>query len=684
MRNGLMRKSGRENISVSSSLQYRNKNLLFKNELSIAFNKAENSPFGSFAQYSKMNPYWSPVDEDGNIPYYVENITSWDNPNLYSREPNPYYNSTLNIRDQSKYQIITDNIFAQWGATTWLKFTGRFTFSKQSDESDRFLPAQHTDFAHIPQNESYKKGSYDKGYGSRTTIEGTLTADFSKSFGKHVVFASAGTTVQEVQYHTELYSVEGFPSDNAGDLLMGNRYPENAKPSGSESVNRLAGYVTNATYTYDTRFLFDASFRYDGSSLYGSNKRFAPFWSVGLGWNIHNENFLKGSGLIDRLKIRYSYGYTGSQNFDAYLGISTSKYYTDQDYRYHYGTYLMGYGNEVLQWQRTLKHNIGIDVSLRQKLNITFNYFYEITEGSIATVSLAPSTGFISYKENMGDITNKGWELYAQYTIYNRHDTRENWSVFFNAFQVNGKIKKVSNMLKAMNKVNSEKLSYLPLPRYVEGMSTTAIWAVKSLGIDPGTGLEVYRKLDGTTTNVYNTIDQQIVGDSRPDLEGTFGTNFEYRGWGANLFFRYRFGGQAYNQTLVDKVEMADLDYNVDRRVLEERWQKPGDKTFFKGVRYYVMSSFSNGIWNEGVYYSMDGYPTYATSRFVQDDNLFALESVSLYYRFNDNFNRRLGISNSKMSFYMSDILWFSTIKRERGLDYPFSRSFTLQLQFTF
>ncbi len=684
MRNGVMRESGRENMSLASSLQFRYKDILFKNELSIGYNKAENSPFGSFSQYATMNPYWAPVDEEGNIPFYVENVTSRDVPTMFSRIANPYYNSTLNIKDESKYRIITENLFAQWNATPWLKFTGRLAYTEQSDESDVFYPAQHTSFANIPQSESYRKGSYTKGYGNRTSIESTFTADFSKTFDRHVVYASVGATVQEVKYNTESYTVEGFPNDNVGDLLMGNRYPVNSKPTGSESISRLAGYFANATYTYDTRFLLDASFRYDGSSLFGSKKRFAPFFSLGAGWNLHNESFLKNSRLVDRLKVRYSYGYTGSQNFDAYLGITTSKYYTDQDYRYHYGTYLMGYGNEALQWQRTLKHNIGIDLHLKQRLSLTFNYFYETTEGSIATVSLAPSTGFASYKENMGDISNKGWELYAQYTILNRLETRENWSVFFNAFKVKGEIKKVSNMLEAMNKVNSETLSYLPLPRYEEGMSTTAIWAVKSLGIDPGTGLEIYRKLDGTTTNVYNTIDQQVVGDSRSALEGTFGTNFEYRGWGANLFFRYRFGGQAYNQTLVDKVEMADLNYNVDRRVLEERWQEPGDKTFFKGVRYYQMSSFSDGVWNEGVYYSMDGYPTYATSRFVQDDNLLALESVSLYYRFNDRFNRRLGISNSKLSLYMSDVFWLSTIKRERGLEYPFSRSFTLQLQFTF
>lgn len=680
-RAGIMRGSDRENMGLSSSLHYRRNDLMFRNELSVAFNTATNSPYGSFSEYARMNPYWAPVDENGNIPYYVEDITAWTGAysTTHSRVTNPYYNATLNILDQSKYQIISENLFAQWNAAEWLKFTGRFAYTKQNDESDYFLPAQHTKFDPMLASESYKNGSYTKGYGRRSTMETTLTSDYSQTFGKHVIFVSTGMTLQEVKYSIESFKVEGFPNDRAGQLLMGNRYPENAKPSGSESISRLAGYFANTTYTFDTRFLFDASFRYDGSSLFGGQKRFAPFYSLGAGWNIHNESFMKDLNIINRLKIRYSYGYTGSQNFESYLGVTTSKYYTNQDYRYHYGTYMMGYGNESLQWQRTAKHNIGLDlVTLKNKLNVTFDYFNEITEGSIATVSLAPSTGFTSYKENMGDVTNKGWELHAQYIIFNKPEVRNNWSVFFNAFHVNGKIKKVSNMLKAMNKTASETLSYLPLPRYVEGMSTTAIWAVESLGIDPGTGLEIYRKLDGTTTNTYNAIDQVIVGDTRPDLEGTFGTNFEYKGWGANLFFRYRFGGQTYNQTLVDRVEQADLKYNVDRRVLEKRWKSVGDRTFFKGLTYYVLT-----IWGSG-YNNMDDHPTYATSRFVEKDNLLSLESVSLYYRFADKFNNRLGIANSKLSFYMQDVFWFSTVKRERGLEYPFSRQFTLQLQFTF
>ncbi|HMR19536.1 MAG TPA: SusC/RagA family TonB-linked outer membrane protein, partial [Sphingobacterium sp.] len=240
-----------------------------------------------------------------------------------------------------------------------------------------------------------------------------------------------------------------------------------------------------------------------------------------------------------------------------------------------------------------------------------------------------------------------------------------------NLFSVKNQIKKVSNTIAALNKAADEELSSLPITRFAEGQSTTSIWAVPSLGIDPATGYEIFLTREGTLTNEYNPLDQIIVGDTRSNLEGTFGTNFEHNGIGMNAFLRFRIGAQAYNQTLIDRVENVNVRlYNVDRRVAEERWLQQGDHTFYKGL------------------IDADGFaittPTYATSRFVQKDDLLSLESISLYYRFKDSLSRKWGLSNTKVSIYSNDVFRLSTIRRERGLDYPFARSFTLQISTSF
>lgn len=678
---GVMKGSNRQTMTGNTFLSYRFKNLMFKNDLTLVSNKGNNSPFGSFKQYAQLNPYWTPLNADGSYKVYLEeifnedtgarltNFDTYDNLTGYTgRATNPLYDASLNITDQTKYHSIINNFSLEWQAYSWLKFRGTFAYLYQADESDRFLPAQHSSFTETP---TFERGAYDKGYGKNQRYEGIFSANFNKTFGKNLVFATLGLNSSHEDNNTQMFRVVGFPNASMNNLTQGLQFQENSKPVGTENIKRLAGMFSNISFAHDNRYLLDFSYRVDGSSQFGSNNRFAPFWSVGAGWNLHSEALFRNTEAIDRLKLRYSFGYTGSQNFDSFYGLTTSRYFTATEYRGMIGTYLLGYGNPDLAWQKTQKNNLGIDVTLFNRFDLSANYYIEKTKGSIASISTAPSTGFIDYKQNMGDLDTRGWELYSKFNIIANSQNRNNWSVFLNLFSVRNKIEKVSNTIAALNKAANEELSSLPITRYAEGQSTTAIWAVPSLGIDPATGYEIYLSRDGRLTNTYNPLDQVIAGDMRADLEGTFGTNFEYNGIGFNAFLRFRFGGQTYNQTLVDRVEDVNTRlYNVDRRVAEERWLKQGDHTFYKGL------------------IDADGYtistPTYATSRFVQDDNLLSLESVSVYYRFKDASVKKWGMRNTKLTAYSNDVFRMSSIRQERGLDYPFSRSFTLQLSTSF
>jgi TonB-linked SusC/RagA family outer membrane protein len=678
---GAMKGSDRQNISGNTFLSYRVKNFQFRNDLTIYTNKANNSPYGSFTQYARLNPYWSPYDSSGNLKIYLEDIRNLSGTRLTNfdtydnldgqavgRPTNPLYNANLNVVDQTSYNSIVNNFSMQWQVKQWLRVSGRVAYQYQADESDKFLPAQHTSFVSKP---TFEKGTYTKGYGKKNNIETMLTADINKAVGDHLIFGTVGINTSQAKYHTEMFTVQGFPNPNLDQLVLGNRFPDGTKPTGTESISRMIGFLSNLSYSYNNRFLLDLSYRIDGSSQFGTDKRFAPFWSVGTGWNLHNEKFFKDYSFINRLKLRYSFGYTGSQNFASYLGLTTSQYYTDREYRGVISTYLLGFGNAALAWQKTQKNNFGADITLFKRLDIIANYFVEKTQGSIASISTAPSTGFNFYAENMGDVIGRGWELNARYNILANPKRRDNWSVFANLFSVKNKIERVSNTIAKLNETANNTKSSRPIIRYAAGQSTTAIWAVPSKGIDPSNGYEIFVKRDGSLTNVYDPRDQVIVGDLRAKVEGTFGTNLEKNGIGFNVFFRFRYGGQAYNQTLIERVENVNVAlYNVDRRVAEQRWLKPGDKTFFKGL-----------IDNAGFAISE---PTYATSRFVQDDNSVSLESISAYYRFSDKFNNRLKVQNTKVTVYSGNMFLMSSIKRERGLDYPFARTFTLMLQTSF
>jgi TonB-linked SusC/RagA family outer membrane protein len=679
-RTGVMKGSDRRNISANSFLSYRVQNFQFRNDLTLTYNRSNNSPYGAFTKYSRLNPYWNPYDSNGVMKVTLEDIRdpvtgarltdfdSYDNLDGSSgRAVNPLYNASLNLVDRTTYQNLTNNFYTQWQAAQWLRITARFSYQQQSDESDIFLPAAHTSFINKPNEE---KGSYTKGYGKRNSMEGMLTADVSKRINEHLFYATLGMNVQSTKFNTINYRVEGFPNPRLDELILGNRYALNSKPTGSEGSSRMAGYLTNLSYSYNNRYMVDVSYRLDGSSQFGTDQRFAPFFSAGAGWNIHNEKFFRQFRNIDRLKLRYSFGSTGSQNFPSYLGITTSQYNAAQDYRGIINTSILGYGNPGLAWQKTKKNNFGLDLTLLHRLDITANYFVEKTQGSIAVVTTAPSTGFGSYSENIGNLVSKGYELNARYNILVNSRTRDNWSVFVNLFSVSNKVERVSNTIAELNKRANSTSSPLPSTRYVEGQSTTTIWAVPSKGIDPSSGVEIFQTREGKLTTVYNPLDQVIVGDSRANVEGTFGTNLDIKGIGFSAAFRFRYGGQAYNQTLIQRVENVTVRlYNVDRRVAEQRWLKPGDKTFFKGLLTAIGET--PGITN-------------ATSRFVQDDNSLLCQSMSVYYRFSDAFNKRLKLSNTRITLYTNDVFAFTSIKRERGLDYPFSHNFSLMLQTSF
>ena len=138
------------------------------------------------------------------------------------------------------------------------------------------------------------------------------------------------TTCGESKNSSYNILAEGFNNSNFDFLSMALQYAQNSKPSGSESLTRAVGLTGSVNYTYDNRFYADASFREDGSSQFGAEENvFAPFWSTGIGWNLHNENFIKNLSAINRLKIRGSMGITGSQNFNAYQALSTYQYYSN-------------------------------------------------------------------------------------------------------------------------------------------------------------------------------------------------------------------------------------------------------------------------------------------------------------------------------------------------------------------
>lgn len=238
-----------------------------------------------------------------------------------------------------------------------------------------------------------------------------------------MLFLSTTGNVLEQKSESYSASAEGFPSEDMDNISFAKQYVENGRPSGSEYVSRSLGWLGTINYSYDDRYFGDVSYRFDASSRFGADKRWAPFGSVGAGWNVHNEKFLKGSELVNKLKFRASYGLTGSQNFDPYQAMSTYQLYNDTRYHYGYGFVMKALGNDKLQWQKTLKTNFGVDADLfNNRLTLSANYYNDLSKDVLVPVSLPTSLGFSTYMENLGEIENKGYELKARVFVLKKSD----------------------------------------------------------------------------------------------------------------------------------------------------------------------------------------------------------------------------------------------------------------------
>ncbi len=684
---GVMKGSKRDVIATNAMMSYRFKGFLFRNIISYTSGSSNDSPYGTFNEYARMNPYWTPYDEFGNLKKNAE--TGWV-PYVGSVAidkvsfANPLYNSTLNTKLSKQYTEFTNNLYAEATLATGLKMLLRGSFTNTKNEADEFYPANHLKFDSYTGEDFFRKGSYKKNEGTQMRYSGDLNVNYNKPFGeKHMLFVNAGGTVSQRSFEEVIYNTEGFPNDRMNDILFAKQYAKyQNRPTGSEGTTRDLGLLSIASYSYDDRLFADASVRASASSQFGSNKRWGTFWSTGIGWNAHNEKWLRQYEIFDRLKFRASVGSTGSQNFSSYQSIATYTYFMDKVYQGYLGSYLKGLANPDLKWQQKMDYNVGVDFAFLKRLSGRFDYYNSITENTLVDFSLPPSTGFSSVKENMGKIRNTGMELMLTYMAYSDPKNRSFLSFTGSAIKNTNKIVSISDALKSFNesqdKIAGDRFNNKPVTKYYDGVSMNAIWAVRSLGIDPANGQEIYVNRFNEKTYTYSAADQVVSGDRIPKVSGSFGINGEYKGFGISAYFRFLYGGQLYNQTLIDRVENVDMSYNVDRRVLNSTWQQPGDIKPYKALGS-VETQQADGTWVRQF------VRTQVSDRFVMDQNELSLSSLSLSYDFYRwNYLKHIGLERLRCAFYTNDVFTISSIPIERGLNYPFARKFSFSLTATF
>ena len=660
---GVMKNSDRNVLDGTINLSYTFKNLIFQNQTSLSSTKSKESNYGSFSEYVRMNPYWRPYDESGKLirEYSGNDIV------VSSPTPNPLYNTQFHSKDQRKETQIINNFSIEWNILSGLIARAQFGLSKNFLTSDRYKPAKSSDFKDYDEEDFFRRGNYTYGTGENLSLDGNVTLSYSRIFAeKHSLYAGVNYSINQSEGYNYSFVAEGFLDEKFDFISNAMGYAKNGRPGGTESISRRVGFTGNLNYTYDNRYYADFSYRVDGGSQFGSKNKFAPFWSAGIGWNIHREHFMASQEIVTNLRLKGSLGNTGSQQFDPYKSLTMYQYNLSDRYALWNGDHLQGFGNENLKWQSTMQYNGGLEIGLwNNRVSASLDVYTKETSDMLSELELPLATGFPSYTENVGSVRNKGWEAMLSGYIFRNTESGLLWSVTGKIAYNKNEIIKLSDAIKLQTeeamKQNVERQGLL-----YEGQSVNSIYVVRSLGIDPSCGEELFLDKDGNRTYKWNADSRQFAGISEPKYRGNLSSMFAWKDLTLNLSFGYHWGGQQYNSTVIDRVEVnrTSVFYNVDRRVLTERWMKPGDVVPYKKI---------------------GNYRTLWSSRFVQDDNMFSLQSVSLSYRWNNHWlKKNLGMQSMTVGANLSDLFYISTIKRERGLEYPFARQMAFDVSIVF
>lgn len=658
---GVMKGSDRQTLEGNIDLIYRTGKFQFSNKLTINYLNT-NDPAVSFSEYAYANPYYRKYNADNGIDkylYYPEEGTD-DYP-----VSNPLWNAHLNNYDTSESFGFTNNFIFEWFIKDYLRFRAKFGITKSDQDDQMRLSPLHSQFDDL---EDTEKGLFTQSVRKDLSYEGDAAVTFGKLIAdKHMVNAVGGFNFSNTKYQDSGYSANGFTDDQFAAPSFANNYPEGDSPDYSETVKRAVSFYLNGGYAYDDRYLLDVNYRLDGASMFGTGNKFRNTWSVGIGWNIHNEDFLTDkTSFFQMLKIRGSVGNPGNQNFSAYQAFTTYRFNGWMTNVFGTGVIVNDLGNTNLAWQETINYDIGTDITFwDDRINITFDYFWKDTDPLLAIISTRGSMGVSSVAMNAGSQKTQGWEATFKISpIYRPHEGI-NWNISVNATSSRSRYADIGNSFSQLN--DEGRSSLVGTTRYYDGGSPTAIWAVRSAGIDPATGQELFIKKDGSYSFTYDVNDEVVVGDTQPKLEGVLGTTLYFKGLYIGCYFRYQIGGQIFNTSLFQKVEnigTEDVYNNQDRRALYDRWSTVNREAYFKGISLVQTTDKS--------------------SRFVMDDNTFTGESINIGYEFPDRMIRKLKLSALSLQLSMNDIFRASSVRVERGIDYPFARSVSLSLGITF
>ena len=598
--NGIMEGSGMKSANARVNINHKALNDKLKLNLNISYGETDSdqapvsntvgSEMGSSMLYEAyvFNPTYPIYDENGDYydvpPYRV-------NPASFAKE-------LLDERGTSQF---LGNLTADWNFYKPFTLQVNVGYNKNTISRNSYI------------SKSNLLGNSNNGY---VTVQ--KLSDYSKlletilkynqSFGKHHIDAMIGYSWQYFYGEGQTTKAYGFLSDNFKWYSLAAAQTVESISSYAES-NTLISMYGRVNYNYADKYLLTATVRRDGSSRFGSGNKWGVFPSVAASWRISQEDFFQNDVMSD-LKLRVSFGITGSQEIGNYNSLSTLGASTNG--------YLVGgekvtivlpqqYTNPDLKWEQTAQTDVGIDFGFfNGRIRGSIDYYYKKTTDLLLSVAV-PSPSLITTQiANVGTVTNQGIELDLAFDLMRRKNF--SWEANLNLSHNKNEVVSLSN-----DKWTGDNMQVAPC----QGQGLSGTYAQLIMPGQPiGTfyGKRFIGIVDGVE-QFANDGESEVIGCAQPDLTFGLGTNLQYKNWTFSLNFRGSIGNDVYNCTANNLAYLSNLP---GRNVLRE--------------------AVTSGV-------SRDQAKVFS-SRFIEDGSFVRLDNISLGYNFS---LPKLYVSNARI-----------------------------------
>lgn len=433
---------------------------------------------------------------------------------------------------------------------------------------------------------------------------------------------------------------------SASNMLPGNQVLSGGADAhvvtGGKSESKNAAYIFNGNYAYDSKYLFQIMFRRDGSSRFGANKRWANFWSIGGGWNMHEEEFMNQFEFINEFKPRVSYGISGNQPSGAYEW--TTKFDSTKEYGGQVAFYSNYAGNPNLSWEETKSFDFGLDMRLFDRVNITFDYYTRKTDNLLYLRHLPAVVGFNRQTANDGSMENKGYEFTITSEILKTKDLY--WDVSFNIGY------------------NKSEITHLPdgddlaFQAVAVGYPYLNFYTREWAGVDPMTGTPLWFKVDKdtgekTVTGIYNEATSVLLDASpSPKYNGGINTSLAWKGLSLNASFTFSAGAKIYNGQRAGALDReAERPSQPGMKLADgwNRWEKPGDIA----THPQLIAGGNNSASSQ-------------STRYLESGDFFKMKTITLSYSLPKSLLAPIGLKNATVSLGGENLF---TITKYSGTD---------------